>query len=87
MTTSDARQLGRIQELRSEIDRTDDMIIKLLQYRERVSKDIGKIKANLGMPSYDLTRENDISAKYMESLHPIWGFSIAKAILGLKDFR
>ena len=46
-----------IEKLRSEIDAVDEAIVELLEHRAAISKKIGAIKAQAGLPVFDRRRE------------------------------
>lgn len=61
MTPSgDADDLAR---LRVEIDAVDEQFVALLAERFRITRRVGRIKAELGLPPQDATREAQIDAK------------------------
>ncbi len=49
--------------LREEIDRIDDRFVELLAERFRITRRVGRIKAERGLPPQDATREAQIDAK------------------------
>ena len=49
-----------ILELRQQIDKLDEEIIRLLKKRMGISKEVGKLKEKLEIPVEDKTRENEI---------------------------
>jgi len=51
---------ARIKELRSEIDRINRELLKLLSERGRISAEIGRIQTELGLPHYDPVREAEM---------------------------
>ncbi|MEM3641263.1 MAG: chorismate mutase [Candidatus Bathyarchaeia archaeon] len=57
--------MDRIAKLREKIDEIDDEILRLLKERVEVSKLIGKIKREKGMPIRDQEREKE---KYRDIL-------------------
>ncbi|ACJ16628.1 chorismate mutase [Thermococcus onnurineus NA1] len=50
----------KIKELRGEIDRIDEEIIKLLEKRLEVAREIGTLKAAAGLPIIDNEREREV---------------------------
>jgi chorismate mutase len=52
-----------LQPLREEIDRIDEVIVRLLDRRARCAFAIGRIKRELGMPIYEPRREADVIAR------------------------
>ena len=50
----------RILELRQQIDKLDEEIIRLLKKRMGISKKVGKLKEKLDIPVEDIARENEI---------------------------
>jgi monofunctional chorismate mutase len=55
--------MNTIEELRKEIDETDDEIIRLLDSRYDISVKIGALKKNRALTVYDKSREDEIYAK------------------------
>jgi chorismate mutase len=53
----------RLFNIRSTIDSVDRRIIELLQERANLSREIGKVKKQLGMPILDPAREGKIRRK------------------------
>ena len=58
--TSPGDQLA---ELRLAIDEIDDRFVKILAERFEVTREVGQLKADLGMPAIDATRESQIDDK------------------------
>ena len=58
--SGDADELAR---LRAEIDAIDERFVALLAERFRITRRVGRIKAELGLPPQDATREAEIDAK------------------------
>ena len=50
----------RILQLRQQIDKLDEEIIRLLKKRMGISKAVGKLKEELDIPVEDKNRENEI---------------------------
>ena len=50
----------RILELREQIDKLDEDIIRLLKIRMKISKQVGKLKDRLDIPVEDKIRESQI---------------------------
>ncbi len=50
-------------DLRASIDEIDDRFVKLLAERFDVTREVGQLKADLGMPAIDQTRENQVDDK------------------------
>ncbi len=50
-------------DLRRSIDEIDDRFVKLLAERFDVTREVGQLKADLGMPPIDATRESQIDEK------------------------
>ena len=48
--------------LREEIDKIDEVIVRLLDSRARVAYSIGRLKHELGKPVYEPQREKDVLA-------------------------
>jgi chorismate mutase len=61
LTPKDAENL--LNELREEIDQLDKSIVQLLNKRTLFAVYIGRVKGELGMPSYSPEREKEISEK------------------------
>lgn len=55
--------MERLHELRKEIDEIDEQIIKLLEERLRIAKEIGEIKRELNLPIRDEKREEEVLKK------------------------
>jgi chorismate mutase len=51
-----------LDELRDDIDRVDEVIVRLLNERARVAVEIGRIKKEQGMPIYQPEREKQVLA-------------------------
>jgi|ERR671936_2543576 chorismate mutase len=51
-----------LDELRDDIDRVDEVIVRLLNERARVAVEIGRIKKERGMPIYQPEREKQVLA-------------------------
>lgn len=49
--------------LRREIDAVDERFVALLAERFRITRRVGRIKADRGLPAQDATREAQIDAK------------------------
>jgi len=68
--------------LRDEIDKIDEVIVRLLDSRARVAYSIGRLKHELGKPVYEPQREKDVLAhvrKVNEALNgPLDGDVIAR---------
>ena len=58
--SGDADELAR---LRVEIDAVDERFVALLAERFRITRRVGRIKSELGLPPQDATREAQIDAK------------------------
>ena len=56
-----AAQLS-LEALREEIDRIDEVIVRLLDSRARCAYSIGRLKHELGRPIYEPQREKDVIA-------------------------
>ena len=52
-----------LQSLREEIDRIDEVIVRLLDRRARCAYAIGRIKNELGLPIYEPQREATVIAR------------------------
>jgi chorismate mutase len=51
-----------LDELRDDIDRVDEVIVRLLNERARVAVEIGRLKKSLGTPIYQPDREKQVLA-------------------------
>lgn len=58
----------RIGVLRNQIDAIDDAIIRLINERVALSKNVGKLRRAGGGPRLSLTRENQIIGKFTRAL-------------------
>ena len=54
---------GQLADLRGAIDEIDDRFVKLLAERFAVTREVGQLKADLGMPAIDATREDQVDEK------------------------
>src|SRR5204863_10020465 len=54
--------MGRLDELRDDIDRVDEVLVRLLNERARVACEIGRIKKDLGIEVYQPEREKQVLA-------------------------
>ena len=52
--------MGRLDELRDDIDRVDEVLVRLLNERARVACEIGRIKKDLGIEVYQPEREKQV---------------------------
>lgn len=50
----------KLEDWRKEIDKIDGEIIALLNWRAKAAQEIGKIKAQAGLPIIDLERESQV---------------------------
>lgn len=55
-----------IEKLRKDIDKVDEEILELLKKRVKLAKEIGKIKQDIGIESFDLTREKEVIKRVLE---------------------
>jgi len=53
-------RLERLAHLRKQIDRVDEQILTLLRERVSISEEIGKVKAENGLPIRDEQREREV---------------------------
>lgn len=71
-----------LEALREEIDKIDEVIVRLLDSRARVAYSIGRLKHQMGKPVYEPQREKDVIAhvrQINESLNdPLDGDVIAR---------
>lgn len=54
--------MGSIDDLREDIDRVDEVLVRLLNERARVACEIGRIKKQLGVDVYQPDREKEVLA-------------------------
>ena len=54
--------MGSIDDLREDIDRVDEVLVRLLNERARVACKIGRIKKQLGVDVYQPDREKEVLA-------------------------
>src|SRR5262245_47175795 len=54
--------MGSIDSLREDIDRVDEVLVRLLNERARVACEIGRIKKQLGVDVYQPDREKEVLA-------------------------
>jgi chorismate mutase len=54
--------MSTLDELRDDIDRVDEVIVRLLNERARVAVEIGRIKKELNVPIYQPDREKQVIA-------------------------
>ncbi len=55
--------MEKLHELRKRIDEIDEQIIRLLEERVRIAKEIGAIKRELNLPIRDEEREEEVLKK------------------------
>ncbi|MBO8173775.1 MAG: chorismate mutase [Thermococcus sp.] len=55
--------MERLHELRKRVDEIDEQIIKLLEERLRIAREIGEIKRGLNLPIRDEKREEEVLRK------------------------
>ncbi len=82
----------KLNELRNEIDEIDQSMIELFKRRMAVSKQIGKIKHELGLPIFDPIREEIIIEKRQiqlnnEELWPYYRSFLLKLIEISKEYQ
>lgn len=58
-----ANEGENLAELRAAIDEIDERFVKLLAERFDVTREVGQLKADLGMPAIDATREDQVNDK------------------------
>ncbi len=56
-------EVDELSQLRAEIDAVDERFVALLAERFRITRRVGRIKAERGLPAQDATREAQIDAK------------------------
>ena len=54
--------MGRMDDLRDDIDRVDEVLVRLLNERARVACEIGRLKKDLGIEVYQPEREKQVIA-------------------------
>jgi chorismate mutase len=59
----DGRMEDELEVLRQEIDAVDERFVELLAERFRITRRVGRIKAERGLPAQDAIREAQIDAK------------------------
>lgn len=59
----DGRMEDELELLRQEIDAVDERFVELLAERFRITRRVGRIKAERGLPAQDAIREAQIDAK------------------------
>lgn len=57
-----AKTTRSLDELRGDIDRVDEVLVRLLNERARVACEIGRIKKDLGVDVYQPEREKEVLA-------------------------
>lgn len=55
--------MDELEELRRQIDEVDERFVALLAERFQITRKVGRIKADRGLPAQDSTREAQIDAK------------------------
>ena len=58
--------LTRLEELRNKIKQADQELVRLLNQRAAIAKEIGRIKAGLGLEVYDPSQESKIYRRLSE---------------------
>ena len=71
-----------LKELRLRIDSIDEKIAELFNERQRLSADIGKLKAKNGIQTLDLAREEEVM-KNAEKRCGIYGRELFRSIMEL----
>ncbi len=56
-------EADELEHLRAQIDAVDERFVELLAQRFRITRRVGRIKAERGLPPQDATREAQIDAK------------------------
>lgn len=69
-----------IEKLRKDIDRVDEEILELLKKRVELAKEIGKIKEDIGIESFDLTREKEVIKRVLEKNQGVFPEEALKVI-------
>lgn len=72
---------GRIGELRAEIDACDAEIIRLVQRRLEVSREIGQLRKAAGGTRLSLAREQAVLATFSAALGPADGTALGMMLL------
>ena len=57
----------KIEDLRAEIDRVDDELLRLLNRRAQLAVDVGTLKLAAGLPVHDPDREQSILARLCQT--------------------
>ncbi|MBO0709366.1 MAG: chorismate mutase [Candidatus Dormibacteraeota bacterium] len=53
----------RLTALREELDQIDQRLVQVLEERFRVTREVGRLKAEVGLPPVDIAREERILAR------------------------
>lgn len=59
-------KINLIEKLRKDINRIDEEILELLKKRIELAKQIGEVKKEIGIESFDLTREKEVIKRVLE---------------------
>lgn len=59
--------MATLEELRAEIDRLDDELVRLLNARAMCAREIGRLKRALGLEIYQPDREADVFRRVREA--------------------
>jgi chorismate mutase len=70
MTTTSTSADERIAELRGAIDDCDAEIVRLVQQRLAVAREIGELRRTTGGTRLSLSREQQVLARYQDALGP-----------------
>ena len=74
-----------LEQLRDEIDKIDEVIVRLLDSRARCAYTVGRLKHELGKPIYEPTREASVLAHVREVNEALGGPLTADAITRLYE--
>ncbi|MBO0701917.1 MAG: chorismate mutase [Candidatus Dormibacteraeota bacterium] len=53
----------RLRALRQQLDEIDERLVRVLEERFRVTREVGRLKAEVGLPPIDVARERRILAR------------------------
>lgn len=67
-----------IRELREEIDRVDEELLRLLNRRARIAVEIGELKRRAGLPVFDASREREVLSRPRAAEGPLGRGAVAR---------
>ena len=70
-----------LEDLRNDIDRVDEVLVRLLNERARVACEIGRLKKELGAEIYQPEREKKVLEKVKHSAQELAGPLTAEAVV------